>query len=86
MGGRGSSGGYSNASVSSLEKMLHVQEGKMREAQAFAHQTIRSNTAAVIARKIRADTKKYDAAFEEAKKIEKAIKTAKRRRRSEPLF
>lgn len=86
MGGRGSGGGYSSLPVSSLERMLQAQENKMREARIFAHNTIKSNTSAFVARKIRADTKKYDAAHAEAVKIEAALKAARRRKRASPLF
>lgn len=85
MGGRGSYGGYASLSISSLEKMLSVQETKMREARLFAHATLHSDTSPVIARKIRADTKKYDAALSEAKKIEAALKNARKRKRAVPF-
>jgi len=84
MGGRGSYSGYASLPVSSLERMLSVQEAKMKEAR-FAHDTIKSNTSPVIARRIRSDTKKYEAAFSEAKKIEDALGRARKRKKVVPF-
>lgn len=97
MGGRGGSGGgkggggggnnpYKGLPVSSLERMLSSQESKMRDARIFAHSTITSNTSAVVKRKINADTKKYDKAAAEAKKIEAALSAARKRKKRDIPF
>jgi|GEM_PF-3679022 len=85
MGGRGSAGGvYGRIPRTSLESMLTRQETKLQEAKYFAHNTITKNTEPVIARRIRADTKKYDKAKDEIKKIQQALKAAGKRK-NEPF-
>jgi len=85
MGGRGSAGGeYGHLPRSTLEKMQEKETVKLREAQHFAHRTINKIDGNAVARRIRSDTKKYDKAFDELRKIEKALKVAGKRK-NEPF-